>query len=171
MIRSEEVVCIGSLTRLHGKRGELQCLLTNDVIYDADFEFVILRLDGLLVPFRVTDWREKGADSVLLTLQGVESEQQALRLVGAGVYLLRKDCAAAADDEERLLLWQDLTGYRLLDADGEDMGIIESVDETTANTLCRTDKNRLFPLHEDLILRLDTDNKELTLRLSGNALL
>lgn len=171
MIRSEEIVGIGRITRLHGKKGEVQCLLSNDVLYDADFEFVFLRLDGLLVPFRVTEWREKGSDSVLLCLDGVCSEQSALRLVGAEVYLLRKDCAAAAEgQEESLLVWQDLTGYRLWNADGEDMGRIVSVDETTANTLCRTDKDMLFPLHEDLILRLDTDRKELALGLTGTAL-
>ncbi len=163
MIRSEEIVCVGRITRLHGRKGEVQCVLENGVLYDADFEFVVLRIEGLFVPFRVTEWRGKGADSVLFSLQGVCSEQSALRLVGAEVYLLRKDCAAADGSEESALVWQDLTGYRLLDADGEDMGWIVSVDETTANTLCRTDKDRLFPLHEDLILRLDTGGKEIEL--------
>lgn len=163
MITQQEVVSIGRLTRLHGKKGELQCLLSNGLLYDAGPAFVILLLDGLFVPFRIVEWREKGADSVLFTLQGVSTERQALRLAGAEVFLLRKDCAAAGEDGEDLLAWQDLAGYRLFNADGEDMGGIAEVDETTANTLCRTDRGLLFPLHEDLILRLDTGAKEIAL--------
>ena len=172
MISPQEIVSIGRITRLHGKKGELQCLLSNDLLYDAAPSFVILCSDGLLVPFRLSEWRDKGAESVLLSLQGVSSEEQAVRLVGSEVFLLRRDCvpAGGANDDTEMLVWQDLAGYRLLDAQGEDMGRIVSVDETTANTLCKTDKDMLFPLHEDLIQRLDTDKKELVLGLSGSAL-
>lgn len=167
MISQNEVISIGRITRLHGKHGELQCQLTNDLLYDATASFVVLCLDGLLVPFRLTEWREKGADCALLTLNGIESEQQALRLVDAEVYLLRKDCATGgSDDKDDLLAWQDLEGYRLFDANGKDMGTIISVDETTANILCQTDKDALFPLHEDLIVRLDTESKELMLNIA-----
>ena len=169
MITQEEVVSIGRLTRLHGKKGELQCLLSNDLLYDADAAFVILLLDGLFVPFRIVEWRDKGAESVLFTLQGVSTEEQALRLAGAEVFLLRKDCAATGENGEEMLAWQDLVGYRLFDAEGADMGEIVEVDESTANTLCRTDKGLLFPLHEDLILRLDTHGKEIALNVQSYA--
>lgn len=167
MINFNEVVSIGRITRLHGRQGELQCRLTNDLLYDSAASFVIICLDGLLVPFRLAEWREKGAECALLTLQGVDSEQRALSLVDAEVYLLRKDCFSGDNENaEHLIAWQDLAGYRLYDASGEDMGRIVRVDETTANTLCQTDKGELFPLHEDLIMRLDTAGKEITVGLT-----
>ncbi|MCR4664013.1 MAG: hypothetical protein K5660_01440 [Paludibacteraceae bacterium] len=167
MIREDELTGIGRISRLHGKRGEVQCILTNELLYDSDADFVFLRLDGLYVPFRVVEWHGKGADSVLFSLQGVATEQQALRLVGAEVFLLRKDCTAVEENSEDLLTWQDLSGYRLYDADGVDRGVIAEVDETTANTLCRTDYGLLFPLHEDLILRIDTSMKEIALNVKA----
>lgn len=168
MIEQSDLVLIGRMTRLHGKKGELQCLLCNDLLYSAEPVFIMIGLEGLPVPFRIEEWREKGSETVLFTLKGIKTEQQALRLVGSEVYLLRSDCAAVgSSDEETVLVWQDLVGYELYDANEAYMGRIESVDESTVNTLCQTDKDKLFPLHEDLIIRLDTDRKEIALGVSA----
>ena len=164
MITPSELVSIGSVTRLHGKQGELQCLLRNDVWYDADPEIVVLRIDGLPVPFRIVGQRDKGADCILLQLKGITTEEQALPLVGSEVLLLRRDVADSTDDDDSLT-WQDLTGYALYNAEGVLMGTIDSVDESTANILCQTREGDLFPLHEDLIMALDTDARQVQLNL------
>ena len=74
MITNEQVISIGRLTRTHGKRGELQCLMSNDYWDNADATFIILKLDNILVPFRVLDWRGKGSDSLILQLDHINDE-------------------------------------------------------------------------------------------------
>ena len=78
MITSSETIAIGTITRTHGRQGELQCLMSNTCWEDADPEFLILRIDNILVPFRVTDWRGKGADSIIFQLAGIDNEEKAL---------------------------------------------------------------------------------------------
>ena len=113
---NDELLKIGILTRLHGHRGELQCRAENSLWEDADDPtWLFLRLDGLDVPFRVLDWRTKGTDELLFTFKGVDSEEKALRLVGAEAFMLLRE--ANVPTEGDLMTWQDLAlaGPRRLD--------------------------------------------------------
>ena len=158
MIRPDEVIQIGVLKRTHGHRGEIQCLMLNDYWDNATAEFVVLRLDDILVPFRVIDWRGKGADSLIFQFQDIDSEPDAAKLIGTEVYMLRRDMTEEAED---LLTWQDLKGYQLFDQqpDGEytPLGIVADVDESTINTLLTLEDGRLMPIHEDFIIDIDRE--------------
>lgn len=169
MIQQSEVIEIGRMSRPHGKAGEVQLTLSNDLwdegVSSKDELFVALNIDSILVPFHVLEWRGKGMDSVILRLRGVESEEQAARLTGKQVYLFRRDCTAADSDDE-LLTWQDLVGYAVTASDGQSLGIIAAVDETTINTLAELTDGTLIPLHEDLIINLDTETHALQINYS-----
>lgn len=167
MIQRNEVIEIGHIARPHGKVGEVQLILTNDLWEDnaGDDMFIILDIDSILVPFHVLDWRGKGMDTVILQLRGIDSEDKAAHLTGKQAYMLRRDCMSEEDGDE-LLTWQDLVGYAVTGSQGEDMGNITSVDETTVNTLAELNDGTLIPLHEDLIISLDTDNHTLQINYS-----
>ena len=139
---------IGTIRKTHGTTGEVQCLMDNDYFVDADPDFIILELDAIKVPFRVLDWRSKG-DDVLLQLKGVDSEQKANRLVGAHVFMEN-----AEGQEETLMTWQDLVGLRVVDDEQGELGVVEHVDESTANTLLFLDNGRVLPIHEDFIVEI-----------------
>ena len=158
MITNEQVIAIGRLTRTHGKHGELQCLMSNEYWDNADAVFIILRLDNILVPFRVLDWRGKGSDSLIFKLEHIEDEQEAQRLIGAEAYMLISDMNQEA---EVLPTWQSLVGFQVVDIDQGDLGFVEQVDETTINTLITLNDGRLIPIHEDFIIDINTDNKQL----------
>lgn len=158
MITNEQVIAIGRLTRTHGKHGELQCLMCNEYWDNADAVFIILRLDNILVPFRVLDWRGKGSDSLIFKLEHIEDEQEAQRLIGAEAYMLISDMNQEA---EVLPTWQSLVGFQVVDTDQGDLGFVEQVDETTINTLITLNDGRLIPIHEDFIIDINTDNKQL----------
>jgi 16S rRNA processing protein RimM len=158
MITNEQVIAIGRLTRTHGKHGELQCLMSNEYWDNADAVFIILRLDNILVPFRVLDWRGKGSDSLIFKLEHIEDEQEAQRLIGAEAYMLISDMNQEA---EVLPTWQSLVGFQIVDTDQGDLGFVEQVDETTINTLITLNDGRLIPIHEDFIIDINTDNKQL----------
>ena len=51
MIKESEVYKIGSITRTHGVRGEVALSFTDDVWDRADADYLVLRIDGILVPF------------------------------------------------------------------------------------------------------------------------
>ena len=88
MITTEQVISIGHITRTHGKRGEIQCLTTNEYWDNAEATFLILNIDNILVPFRVLNWRGKGSDSLIFQLDRIIDEQAAQPLIGCQAYML-----------------------------------------------------------------------------------
>ena len=98
MIEQNELIHIGTMRRPHGKSGELQCQMDNAYWDEADADFLILLLDGIFVPFRVEDWRGKGADSLIFRLKGVDTEAKALRLVNAEAYMRPRRGGGGDDD-------------------------------------------------------------------------
>jgi 16S rRNA processing protein RimM len=144
MITAQQVISIGKITRTHGKRGEMQCLMSNEYWDNADASFLILKLDNILVPFRVLDWRGKGSDSLIFQLDHIEDEQQAQRLVGTEAFMLVTDMN---QEDEVMPTWQSLVGYCVIDTDQGELGIVDQVDETTINTLITLSDGRLIPIH------------------------
>ena len=162
MITHEEVISIGKITRTHGKRGEVQCLMSNEYWDNADATFLILKIDNILVPFRVLDWRGKGSDSLIFQLDNIVDEQSAQPIIGCQAYMLASDIS---EEDEVLPTWQGLVGYSVLDTDQGELGVIAYVDESTINTLITLDNDQLIPLHEDFILDIAQDKKQITIRL------
>ena len=162
MIKSEELIYIGRILRTHGTGGELQCRMLNTLWEDNDATFIILSVDEIFVPFRVTDWRTKGSEDVLLTLQGVCSEQHALRFIGCEAYMLRSDLP---EDAEQPMNMDSLTGYTLCDTERGVVGTITAIDTSTLNTLLQLDNGLVLPLHEDFVVEADADEKKLTVRM------
>ena len=160
MITNEQVISIGRLTRTHGKRGELQCLMSNEYWDNADATFLILKLDNILVPFRVQDWRGKGSDSLIFQLDNITDEQEAQRLIGTEAFMLISDMN---QEDEVMPTWQSLVGYRVMDTDQGELGTVDQVDETTINTLITLSDGRLIPIHEDFIIDINAEDKLLTI--------
>ena len=160
MISNEDVISIGKITRTHGKRGEVQCLMENEYWDNADATFLILSIDNILVPFRVLDWRGKGSDSLIFQLDRFTDELQAQQLVGYHAYMLKSDIS---EENEILPTWQSLKGYRVLDTDQGELGIITDVDETTIITLITLNNTQLIPLHEDFIIDILQEKQQITI--------
>ena len=160
MITNEQVISIGKITRTHGKRGEIQCLTSNEYWENTDATFLILSIDNIFVPFRVLDWRGKGSDSLIFQLDRINNKQSAQQLIGCQAYMLASDLS---EEDELLPTWQSLTGYRVIDTDQGELGTIIHVDETTINTLVTLDNDQLIPLHEDFIINIEPDKKLLTI--------
>lgn len=160
MITNEQVISIGRLTRTHGKRGELQCLMSNDYWDNADATFIILKLDNILVPFRVLDWRGKGCESLIFQLDHINDEQAAQQLIGTEAFMLLSDIN---QEDEIMPTWQSLVGFKVIDTDQGELGIVNIVDETTINTLITLSDGRLIPIHEDFIIDINAEDKLLTI--------
>lgn len=161
MIQENELIHIGRIIRTHGTSGELQCRMLNTLWEDNDATFIILNVDEIFVPFRVTDWRTKGSEDVLLMLQGVSSEQQAMRFIGCEAYMLRSDIPADVQEQTDLTT---LTGYTLCDVERGELGKITAIDTSTMNTLVQLDNGALLPLHEDFVAEVDARLSKIIIR-------
>ena len=74
MIKKEDVFKIGHFAKPHGIKGEITLVTDCDLFDDSDDLFVVCDMDGILVPFFVEDYRYKTDSTLLLKLEGVDSE-------------------------------------------------------------------------------------------------
>ena len=51
MIRQEEVFKIGKIGKPHGVKGEVSLMFEDDVFDRVDADYLVLLIDGILVPF------------------------------------------------------------------------------------------------------------------------
>ena len=162
MIREEEVYQIGKLGKTHGVKGEISFLFDDDVFDRVDADYLILKIDGILVPFFIEEYRFKSDSNALMKFEGIDTQERARDLTGCDVYFPR----SLADDGDGSLSWSALAGFSIIDAGTHKaVGTIASIDDSTANILFELEDGRLIPASEELITDLDKDNKTITIAL------
>lgn len=170
MINREDLVEIGSVQKPHGIQGEIVVTLDRDVDFD-ELPCVVIEIDGLWVPFFIDGCRPRGAESVLLHLEGIESERDASELLRKTVYAVREQLPDDDDDTDGFTADR-LIGYTLCDdnSDGATVGEIEAIREiTSANWLFEVraadGRELLIPIATDLITGIDADSRTLYMEL------
>ena len=167
MIREEEVFQIGKLGKTHGVKGEISFLFDDDVFDRVDADYLILKIDGILVPFFIEEYRFKSDSNALMKFEGIDTQEQARDLTGTDVYFPR----SLADSDDGTLTWSVLVGFDIIDADsGRTVGRIASVDDSTLNILFCLDDGRLIPASEDLIIAVDQQARSLTMHIPASLL-
>ena len=73
MIKEEEVYKIGLITRTHGVKGEVSLSFTDDVWDRADADYVVLMVDGILVPFFLEEYRFRSDTVALMKFEGYDT--------------------------------------------------------------------------------------------------
>lgn len=169
MILYDDLILLGTLARTHGKQGELQLNYKDDLLREQeDVRFLVLERDGIPTPFRLEDWRDKGAESYIVSLADITSEEDAQALCGTKVYLLRRDLTA--HPEEDILTLEDLLGYRVEDVQKGIVGTIVEVDESTQNALFLLDTDAVIPAHDDFVEEIDPSRRLLRMSLPDGLL-
>lgn len=65
MIRQEEVFKIGKIGKPHGVKGEVSLMFEDDVFDRVDADYLVLLIDGILVPFFSKNTGSKAARQLL----------------------------------------------------------------------------------------------------------
>lgn len=167
MITPEDVFQIGRLGRPHGVKGEITFQISDDVFDRVDAEYLLLELDGILVPFFMEEYRFKSDTTVLVKFCDIDSQEKARELTGCGVYFPRSETAGTDDG---MLSWAEVVGYIVKDTTtGTTVGAICSVDTSTENVLFEvTDDGGgicLIPANPELIADIDTDSRTIAMSL------
>lgn len=162
MIKNNEVYKIGKLGKPHGVKGEITFAFDDDVFDRVDADYLILDIDGILVPFFIDDYRFKNNDTALMKFEDIDTQDKAQELTGCDVYFPYK----LSDSDEENISWSEITGFTLVDyTTGKTVGIIRNVDDSTINLLFEIETNdgkeALIPANNDLIKGVDIKNKEI----------
>ena len=162
MIKKEDVYKIGRLGKAHGVKGEVSFQFDDDIFDTADADYLILDIDGILVPFFMEEYRFRNDSLALVKFCDVDTQQRASELTGCDVYFPR----SIADERAEGLSLSSLVGFDLIDANGnEKVGTIAAIDDTTQNILFELEDGTLIPASDDLITDIDTQQRQITMNI------
>ena len=160
MIRRDDVYKIGKLGKPHGVKGEITFAITDDVFDRVDADYLVLDIDGILVPFYLEEYRFKNDDNVLVKFEDIDTQEQVRAYTGCEVYFPRH----LSDSDEENMSWAEIIGFQLVDAvSGRVVGTIDHVNDSTLNLLFEINSPEgealLIPANNDLIEEVDIEKK------------
>ena len=106
MIHNDEVYHIGYIQKFRGLQGEVELQFTDDPFDRGSAEYLVLKIDGILVPFFLENYRFKNNDTAILKFEDINTDLQAKKIVGLQVYYP----LSYLDDEDN----QELTSLKAL---------------------------------------------------------
>lgn len=167
MIRENEVYRIGRVGKAHGVKGEVQVQVDDDVFDRVDAEYLILKVDGILVPFFMEEYRFKSDEIALVKFCDIDTQDKVRELTGCDVFFPR----ALAEADEHDLTYAELVGYKVVDDSTEkEVGTIAFVDDTTENILFELEDGTLLPAPDELIVEVDQENRKVTMNIPSGLL-
>ena len=161
-MKEEEVFKIGQLGKPHGVNGEVSFSFTTDVWDRVDADYLVLMIDGILVPFFLEEYRFRGEHSALLKFEGKDSIEDIQDIVGAEVYF---PYSLTPDDDDSDYTWGYFEGFRVVDDNAGDLGVIARVDESTVNVLFELESGMLIPAVESFISDIDHEGRVIHMHL------
>lgn len=167
MIREEDIYQIGKLGKTHGVKGEISFLFDDDVFDRVDADYLILKVDGIFVPFFIEEYRFRSDANAIIKFEDIGTQERARELTGCEVFFPRD----LVDSDDESISWASIVGFDIIDAEsGNKIGRIASVDDTTLNILFCLEDSCLIPASNDLITSIDQQARTITMHLPAGLL-
>lgn len=163
MIRLSEIAEVGRFNKPHGIKGEISVSIDGDIDLN-DVKCIIVAIDGIFVPFFLQTVRSKTADTSLVTIDGIDTEEKAQGLTNRPLYILRTDLPDNDDDNgEDGFYASDLIGFNVHDVTHGTIGEISDINDSTQNILfivkTPDGKELMIPVADEFILDIDPENE------------
>ena len=162
MIKQEEVYKIGRLGKSHGVKGEVSFQFDDDIFDRVDADYLVLDIDGILVPFFMEEYRFRSDTICLVKFKGIDTQQRAQELTGCDVFFPR----SLAEEGDEIPSLSMLVGFEIISVpDGSAIGKIAAIDDSTANILFELEDGTLIPANDDLIEMIDADQQQIKMEI------
>jgi len=155
----KQFIAVGQIINTHGVHGELKVYpLTDDIRRFRKLDHVII--DG---EEKKVVWCKLQADKVILKLEGIDSIEQARKLMEKYVEVKRED---AVKLPEGSFFIADLIGCTVYDANGKNLGVIADVIKTGSNDVywIKEGTELLIPALKDIVLEVDLNSRRITIK-------
>ena len=162
MIKTEEVYKIGRLGKAHGVKGEVSFQFDDDIFDRVDADYLVLDIDGILVPFFMEEYRFRSDTVCLVKFKGVDTQQRAQELTGCDVFFPR----ALAEEGDEMPSLASLVGFDIVNvSDGRTIGNIVAIDDSTVNILFELEDGTLIPASDELITDIDAEQRTIRMNI------
>lgn len=170
MIRKEEVYKIGVINKPHGVKGEVSFTFTYDIFDRVDCDYLILLMDGILVPFFIEEYRFRSDNSALVKFEDIDTAEKARMFTNVEVFFPIK----YVEEQDEITSWNYFVGFTVDDVKHGTLGVISDVDDATMNVLFVIEKEdgseMLLPAHEEFILDIDHKKKRVEVEIPDGLL-
>lgn len=168
MIKKEDVLQIGYISKYRGISGEVEITFTDSAAIEGNSEYLVFQLDGLFVPFFWEEYRFKNDDTAIFKFEEINSETEAKKFVKTPVFYPIK----FIPETDTLSSWKSLTGFSISDLHKGNIGEVVAVDDSSANILLYIsteehgeEKEIIIPFHDDFLVEYDIKQRSILLDL------
>jgi len=159
-MQKEDCFYLGKIVSKYSFKGEVLVKIDTDEpeLYD-NMESVFVALRNNLVPFFITKCRLHKSQLLRIDFEEVNTEDDADKIMGSGLYLPLSFLPQLTGNK---FYFHEVIGFKVIDDVHGDIGIIQSVNDTTSQALfeiLKGDKQLLIPVNDDIITKVDRKNK------------
>lgn len=166
----DDCIFLGSIAKAHGVAGEVIIRLNqNKIVTRHKWESVFVEIDGLLVPFFISDIREGKGNELIVRFDDVNDRPKAVKLMGKKVFVP----ASRVKIQDPKTIHEDVVGFMVVDKVAGEIGEIESVIDIAENPMIQVryqNKKIFIPWQERFILGYDPGNKTIIFDLPSGIL-
>ncbi len=171
-MKKEDAYYLGKIVKPYGRKGELLAKLDTDEpeMYEG-MESVFLEIKGELVPFFIENSNLHKSHLLRMKFEDVESIEQAEELVGRKMFLPLTDLPELTGND---FYYHEIIGFTSTDENLGLLGVIQGVNEYAAQPYFiikhASGKEILVPVHDDFILNVDREKRDILLRIPDGLL-
>ncbi len=154
----EDILKVGIITSVHGVRGEVKVFpTTDDVRRFKKLKEVLLENGNEYIPLTIES-AKLVKQLAVLKFKGFDSPEAVEKYKGCNLFVTRENAVKLNKDEYYIA---DLLGMKVIDEDGEEIGVLKDVMDNKANDVYiieMTDKRELLlPAIKQCILDVDVE--------------
>ena len=159
-MRKEECFYLGKIVSKFSFKGEVLAKLDTDEpeLYE-NLESVFISLGNNLVPFFIRRCRLHKSNLLRIDFEEVNEEADADRIMGSELFLPLSFLPKLEGDK---FYFHEVIGFTVVDSVHGNIGIVQSVNDTTSQALfevLKGDKQLLIPINDQIITKVDRETK------------
>lgn len=163
-ILTDDFLAVGKIAKAHGIKGELKVVSYSGAAEELlGFKIFYVQCQSVCKSYAVLRSRPQGKFTIV-QLSGVASRDAADALIGAELFVLKRDMPVLADDE---FYWHELVGLNVVTDKGVGLGRILSLLATGAHDILVVHGNGqeyLLPATNDIVVRVDREEGVVVVR-------
>lgn len=165
-MKKQDCFLLGTIFKLHGYKGYLNIYNDNNIpLVFSDIDFFYIKDKNELIPYFIESIRPKKKQVILVKLEDVDCEEQALKILKREVYLANQFLPKLENiNPDKLII-----GFDVIDNTFGKIGTIDFVNNQTAQKLIIVkDRSKEFfiPFHEQFIKEIDTENQKIFVQIT-----
>ncbi|MCA0131574.1 ribosome maturation factor RimM [Winogradskyella alexanderae] len=159
-MKKDDCFYLGKIVKKYSFKGELLAKLDTDEpdLYD-NLDAIFIDLRGNLVPFFIERAQLHKSELLRLKFEDVETEADADALLKCDLYL---PLELLPKLEGNKFYFHEIIGYKILDKNFGEVGVIKAINDSTAQSLFEIDRNGieiLIPMNDEFIVKVNRHNK------------